>query len=517
MRQFLSRAAAVVAVLLVTLPATAGAAVDDHAAEATTSAVLLSVFEGAVDDPVLDLIGTDAFGSSDPMASASIDVVEVLGTPIGEVRSAESDRDRVRDPEDGDGCTLPATAPGLTLSAICTTTTARAGDPGDTGNQDANASAELLDVGVNGSFLADVLTTPLGDVVRTAGDLLVEGAIDEFLAECNEIIASIEGGVPPEVPATAGELLGMAPEELDPLADEVQDFIGDADEEGYCAAVFNLTVEPLSDAVLDITPILDALSGRDLVTLSLDGASSDIAGTDTAMTATATQVFATATGPSLDFLDDVIIALVDAIVAEIEEIAGGGEPLPIPGELDLSEAFDAIPLFGITDPLLTAVVSGGAATADLDLDSGQATAGGDEPFVQISFAGGLMELFGQDPESGTVTLAAGESQTIAEDTPLASTVSVGAVTTDDDAEFEDTGLRGSTATASVTTVSLLSEVEGGIVLSLAESNAGVYGSTVTATSNPPDEDDPLPNTGGGAAAAAALALGAALVLRRRRD
>jgi len=275
-------------------------------------------------------------------------------------------------------------------------------------------------------------------------------------------------------------------------------------------------VDGLSDAVLDITPIIDALDGVELVTLGLGGASSDIAGSDTEMAAAAKQAFVSLSGPSLDFLDDVILAVIAAIEAEIVEIAG----VELPEELDVQPALDAIPLFGITDPLLTAVVSGGTANATLDLDSGDATAGGDEPFVTVSIAGGIMELFGQDAEAGTVTLAAGESQTIAQDTPLESSISVGAVTVDEDATFEDTDLSGRSATASVTTVSLLTGVEGGIVLSLAESNAGVYGSTVTAAGSPPpptDEDDPLPNTGGGAAMAAALALGTALVLRRRRD
>lgn len=510
MRTSLFRAAAVAAVLIAALPAVAGAAADDYAAEASTSAVKLSVFEAQVGSPVLDLIHTDAFGASDPVAAASIGVVEVLGTPVGEVRTADSEGARVRDPEEGDGCTLPVSTTGLTLSAICTTATAQAGDPGDTANQDANATAELLEVAVSGSLISGALTEPLGDVLVTVGDLLVAGAVEQFIAECNAILAEIDGAVP--ITATANELLGMTPEELDAIEEPIAEAVTDADEEGYCAAVFNLSVQDLSDAVLDITPIVEALDGVDLVALDLDGASSDIAGSDAEMAAAAKQVFVSLTGPSLDFLDDVILAIVAAIEAEIVEIAG----VELPEQLDLAPVLDAIPLFGITDPLLTAVVSGGTANATLDLDSGEATAGGDEPFVTVSIAGGIMELFGQDPETGTVTLAAGESQTIAEGTPLESTISVGAVTVDDDAEFEDSGLGGSSATASVTTVSLLTGVEGGIVLSLAASNAGVYGSTVTGPSVPPD-GDPLPNTGGGAAVAAALALGAALVLRRRRD
>lgn len=75
--------------------------------------------------------------------------------------------------------------------------------------------------------------------------------------------------------------------------------------------------------------------------------------------------------------------------------------------------------------------------------------------LTLSFAGGVLELFQQDPAMGTITLAAGEAQTIAAGTALESTISVVALTTNDDATFGDDELPGSTATASATSVELL--------------------------------------------------------------
>ena len=178
-----------------------------------------------------------------------------------------------------------------------------------------------------------------------------------------------------------------------------------------------------------------------------------------------------------------------------------------------------IPLFGINDPLLQAVVSGGSASADLKLADNTSSSGGDQPYVQVTVAPGVVELLGGSADDATLTLTAGQSQTIAEGTPAESSVSVGALTKDDDATYEDSDLTGSRATASATEVNLLTGIEGGITLTLSKSEAGVFGKMA-----PPavqDETDaapePLPHTGGGAAALAALALGGAFVMRRRKD
>lgn len=521
MRQFLSRTAAATAVLLVAVPATAGAAVDEYAAEADTSSVKLSVFDDAVGSPLLDLVSTDAFAASDPTASASVGVIEVLGEQLVSPVEATSDGEPDRDPADGDGCAIPVDAPGLTLDAVCAVASA---DAGASDEASANASTDLLQVGVSGSFVSAVLTEPLDELLNDLTDEIADGAtadaIAMFTEECDALLAELNEEGAEELPNTVADLIGMLPEETEPLTDEAEELIREIGGPNACSAIISLTIEDVVAPIIDVQPLADALAGVNLIDLHVDGAKSDIAGADAALTSTATQAFVTLDGPALDFLDDVIVALLEGIrgglIETMEEITGQ----ELPGELDITDdvegVLDMIPVFGIDDPLLTAEVFGGVVTATLDNDAGTTTSAGDEPYVDVTFAPGVLELLGQDPESGTVRLQSGESQVIAEDTPLASTVSVGAVSTDDDAEFEDTGLRGSTATASATTVSLLSEVEGGIVLSLAESNAGVYGSTVTAASDPPG-DDPLPNTGGGAAVAAALALGAALVLRRRRD
>ena len=514
MRTVLARAAVLAAALLVVLPMAASAAVDDYAAEASTTSVQLSAFENQVGSPILDLIGTDALTVADPTASASVSAIEVLGEQLFEVRSADSSGEPVRDPEEGDGCVLPVEVTGLTLRAVCAVAAADAGDVTETS---ASATTQLLDLGVNGSLLAGALTTPLGDFIDLAGETAISDAIDEFIAQCNAALAAADEQA--QVTNTARELLAMAPEELDPVKQPVLDAAATADQDGFCSAVFNLTAGDLPAEVLDVAEIAAALEGLELVTLKIDGASSNIAGSDAALDAAARQVTMRISGLE-DFaeLDAVIVAVVEEIQAAIEDLAGGqGGELPLPEDFSLQGALDQIPLFGIEGPLVEGEINGGAATAALDVADATTTSGGTEPFVTLTLAPGLLELLGADPEMGTQTFTAGQSQTIAEGTPLESNIRVGTLTTEDGVTFEDTDLTGSTATASGTEVNLLTGVEGGITLVLSQSSAGAFGTASATPSAPAPDPGPMPHTGGGAAVAAVLALGAAVALRRRRD
>lgn len=509
---------AVLSVLL--LPVSAGAAVDEYALQASTTSVRLAVFEDAVGDPVLELATTDAFAASDPIASASVDPITVLGqTPVSLVE-AESTGDAVRDPEEGDGCAIPVSVDGLALDAICAVAAADAGGPGEFS---AAATTDLLQVGVNGSLVGTLLSDPLGDTLNDLTDELADGAaadaIEQFEEACNENLQGVSEGA-----MVVNDLVGMLPEQADTVTQPVQDILDDVDEDGACSAIIDLTIEDVVAPVIDVQPIVEALDGQNLLTLSVDGAVSDVQGGDSDATASAEQAFARITGPSLDFLDDTIVGLLEGIegglVDSIEEITGQ----ELPEDLDISDEvqgiLDMVPLFGIDEPLLEATVSGGAATASLARDDASSTPGGEQPFVTISIAGGVLELFGQDPEMGTMTFEAGQSQTIAEGTPLESTISVGALTTDEDATFGEDELPGSTATASATTVNLFNtdEAMGGIELVLAESSAGAFGTQAASPDSPGTPDDPdLPQTGGGAALFAVLALGGGLLLLRRRD
>lgn len=280
--------------------------------------------------------------------------------------------------------------------------------------------------------------------------------------------------------------------------------------------------------VIDLEPVADALDGVNLVQLKVGGVSSDVTGRDAAMTATATQATVELTGPSLGFLDDTILALLDSLgeglLNTILTIAGRPDALDgfdITGQIQA--VLDQIPLLESDQPLIAAKVFGGRATATLDNRDASTTAGGDPPYVELTIAPAVLELLGQDPESGTVRLEAGDSLAlpIAGGTPLESTISVGSVTTQDGVTLGDAGLTGSTADASLTTVSLLNIPDvGGIDITLAAASAGVYGAmdvVADPDSDPAPVPDPLPRTGGGVAVGAVLALGTALALRRRRD
>lgn len=521
MRSHLRKAVALMAVLSVLLlPAAAGAAVDEFAVEATTTSVRLAVFEDAVGMPVLELASTDALAASDPIASASVDAITVLGQSAGALVEAESTGELVRDPEDGDGCQLPVSVDGLTLDAICAVAVADAGGPGDTS---AAATTDLLELGVNGSLIGTLLTDPLGDTLNDLTDELADGAvadaIEQFEAACNENLQGVSDGA-----MVVEELLGMLPEGSETVTQPVQDILTEVDD-GPCTAIIDLTIGDVVAPVIDVQPLADALAGQNLLTVSIDGAVSDVEGGDTAVAATAEQAFARITGPSLDFLDDTIVSLLEGIEgglqSSIEEVTG----TPLPEDLDITDEvqgiLDMVPLFGIDEPLLAATISGGRATASLAREDATSTPGGEQPFVTLSIAGGVLELFGQDPDMGTMTFEAGQSQTIAEGTPLESTISVGALTTDEAATFGEDELPGSTATASATSINLFDtdEAMGGVELVLAESSAGAFGTAATSSTpdTPESDDPPLPQTGGGAAVFAVLALGGGVLLLRRRD
>ncbi len=511
-----ARLAVLVACLVLVLPTAAGAAeLDEYAAEATTSSVQLSVFPTQTGGRLLDLVGTDASASSDPSAVAAIDAITVLGESVVGARSVSSDGDASRDPAEGDGCTVPVAVTGLTLDAVCSVVAADAGPLTET---QAAATTQLLDAVVSGAFLTGALTTPLGDAVTTASDVLVAGAVDEFLGECNAALAEVDAS---PITETADELLALTPEEVQPITDAASDAAGAADSEGYCTAVYNLTVNDVAPDVLDVDPLLDLLAAADLLRIELDGASAVTSGAADGLDAEAQQVTATITAADgldavLDGLDEAISAQVAAIQEEVEDIAGGSPdtPLPLSEEFDLSPVFDAIPLFELGGPLLSGTISGGVASTAIATD-GATSASGTAPGATLAIAPGLLELFGQDPEMGEVTFSGGQSQTIAEDTPLASTIEVGTLTTAEDVAFGDTDLVGATADTSTTTVNLLTGIEGGITLVLGAASAGAYSSTLTPAAPAPSPE--LPQTGGGAAVTAVLALGAAVALRRRRD
>ena len=519
-----SRGAAVFAAAsLLALPATASAAeVDEYAAEASTSAVELSIFEEIVGSPVLDLVGTDALASSDPTASALVEALTVAGNEVVAATRADSTGDRSRSPGDGDGCQTLANAIGLTLDAVCAIALA---DAGASDEVRTVAETQLLTVGVDGSLLGALLTQPLTDSLNELTAPLTDGAVadalDQFTAACNAALENLPDEAD-EIPNVVSEVISLLPPEADAITEPVQDILDEVADDA-CNAVINLTINDVVGPIINLDQVAGALEGVSLLTVEVDGASSTITGSADDLVATGQQAFVRVGGPPLSILSDAITGLLngleDGIVGAIVEVAGA--ELPVPEDFDLSDevagVLDMLPLVSSDQPMVTAAVDGGRATATLDNGDATAAPGGAAPSVTVTIADAVYDLLGVDPETIPTSFEAGQSQTIAEGTPLASTISVGELTTDEDAELD--GLPGTSARSSATTLALFQGegTMGGIVLALGESTAAVYGANAVDPAPEPEPQDPLPNTGGGAAAAAVLALGAAAALRRRRD
>ncbi len=512
----------------------AAAFVDQYAVVSETNAVSLSIFEAAVGSKALVLGATDAFGTNEPLASSAITPVVVLGNAVlGDQFTSSSTGERVSNPESADGCLADVTVPGIDVGGICAKTTAQAGPFRQHQDQDASATLTGADVDVDGRFIADLLTNQIGVFLQNlldgiGGELIsgepVAAALTELVNECDVVLGEVADGADPDdqLPAAVNDLLALTGAELQ-AAKEVAETLANP----VCSQLLSLQLDELTADLLDLGPLADALAGLDLIEVTVSAQRSSISGASTAVGSLGEQVFVEIDGPSLDALDDIVSGLAEAalngVVAEIETTLGQDFFPQEDVQSQLDDFLDQIPLLDDSAPLLRAVASGGTASAQLLMIDGVTSGSGELPYVEVTIAPSVLELFGQDPEQGTLTLTAGQTQTIAEGTPLETTISVGDNEVTDGAELGDSGLFGTMSFTSATTLQLLTGLEGGVELSLGASAAGAYADTISpaprvlpSTQTTPEGGE-LPNTGGGAALVAALAVGAAFALRRRRD
>lgn len=191
--------------------------------------------------------------------------------------------------------------------------------------------------------------------------------------------------------------------------------------------------------------------------------------------------------------------------------SAAGARIGVLGIPDLDE--DGVPILGtsdaIEDGLIIIEVGAAEASASLDLDSAAATSAADPALVTVK----IRDITQAEPTYISQSVAPGQTQTILAGTPLESTITAAASTTE---------VEGNTARAAADAVRLhlLKGVQGGILVGLGRATASAAIDKVLPAPpikrGPPDT---LPVTGGRDLTVLALALllisGALLIARRR--
>lgn len=492
-----------------------------YRAEASSAALSLSL-PGNPD--VLQLGRASASVTDQPQAIA--EAAGIVGVDASSAAAdVSSDGASVRDPESGANCAVP-TLPDPLGSLVVIQPMCGAAQASITSNlPSATADATLGSISINGSLLADLLTDlvlgpledALGPALQQIEDQVLDPVTDAVAEACSELVASL-----PDPPVDPADILDLLPEPIQ----EAIDALG-PESDDPCVILLELITDPPvigspSEVLGNLRAVIEeALSALDLFGIGLGTADAATAATATAVTAAAAAATVSAAIPPLTFLLDLIDQVLTAVVGDF---VGAVEALVEPVE----EALAAIPLVGdlvdtllglleldwlnADEPLLSVSAVTSSAQASYDRSADTSTGSGTPGTVVVAINSALAELLGID---ATTTIAAGQTVTVAEDTPLESTISVGDATVTED---EVDGMRGTSVEVSGITLALLTGLDGGIVLEVAPVSVSARGApgTVPAEAPPPAPAPPnLPRTGGGLVALSLLAVALAATLRRR--
>lgn len=511
-------------------------------AESSADGVSVSV----LGQPAVDLSATVAVATPDEAAAMAVPAA-LGGEGFGE-RVAESDGETVRDPGDpADACEI--SVPGelsaiLSLELLC-------GEAEATGNvPDAWAEAGVGEVG-----LLDLGDEALAEIIGVLRDLDLDGVlaqvmgpIEDGLGEtvdevftglsdgCEQALGEIEASLldPLLDPLFDGldELFDASPDELADGLRAIRDGLeGTADDfPAICATLLDFLESGDDDlpVVGSIGSLLDALEehGDVLLAVELLSSASEVtkdgelvsawAGADPAgvelnlfldgLAEAIESVVGDAVQPLLDTLNDAAAALV--------------EPVDVPV---LSDVIDEVLAQSgtlstlLTDDLLNVAIGPGDAAVDLDLATGEFE--GDATASLVELGGALIAV--SDGLDELVGIVDGEALLQLRESPLADVLSV-ELAGESVTEAEVGGLPGLLATSGTANVTLLAAAEGGVVVDLAASSAGIgHDTTDPVTPAGPDpepvepEEQPLPVTGGAGLLLGLLALGGVNALRRR--
>lgn len=532
MKKRLSRTltAAGLTALLVTAPSLgATAEVTSYAGQANGVGVSLSLLD------TVELAGglSDAIVTTGPQGQAGGTGLDLLEQTVSRVDPTTG---TASDPEDSAqrNCLLPdepsdlgLPVSGLTLGVICSSAQVFAG-------AQATGEAEIVGLDLDGTLVSDLVTflmDAIGEDVAAALDEALETAESTAGPLLEPVITPLAN----ECEAGLEELLG----ELSPLFDGIQD-LAEQDPSGIveiltdelllqaigalpeaCAALLSVLTSPPSVVVVLETiedALIAALEGLDLVEVSVGGSESTVSLTADELIAEAGTLAAGVELPSLGALIDAIEIIVADLIGELaEQLAGQiGETFEdlIPAvEAVLQPVLDALglpDLLTAQDPLLTVAVLPSSAVATLDRATGDVVTEGEAVVVEVTLSEAFAELLGE--EQTEITVPGGESQTILEDTPLESTITVADVS-DLAREVEDIDTTGTRAVGAE--LALLTGINGGIGLTIDAAEATVGGTTAPAPPPPPPSGGELPTTGGGLAVVGLMALAGSRLLRRR--
>lgn len=456
-----------------------------------------------------------------------------VDTTISEIRIEEPNVAR-RDPESGENCAAPELPE--PLDAVDVTCSFAEGETLDR-LPSALSDGTGLGVALTGADAAALVDLLLGQID--------EAGLTEAIRQAEaQLLDPVRTALADACLSAAGGTVGDGINEAGELIAEIKDQTGITQEitgETACDLLIGYTLDPpllagdeestSADAVLTLAreTLLAALQDASLLDLTLGGSTSEGDAATADVVGSSVSPGLDVALPSLDVLDDLLEALTgltDAFLGGVVEDVQGVLDADVLGQLpsagDLAGTVlgglpaDLLEVLQQEDPLLRITGGRSEATATYDRSASEVTTEGQVVPLSIDLADALVALLGLD-ETDPITVEEGDEVTVAEGTPLESTVRLATCSSE---EATHNGLPGERISCDGLALILLKGLlgddadterpDGGLRVAAASTQAAAFG-----VLEPGRGEAPLPVTGGGAALAALALLGAVLTLRRR--
>lgn len=489
--------------LVLAAPVAADTTNDVFVGESSADGVSISV----MGTPALDLAATAA-AATEGEAAASAVAAALGGEAIGE-RLASSEGATVSDPGDPDEVceiSLPDEfAAVLALDLLCAEAEATGDVPaawGDASVGDVDvlplgpeALAEIIDV-LRDLDLDGVLQEVTGPVADGL-DEYVGDVFDQLHAGCEEALGALEldDSVLDPILGELDPITDELPEDLDALTALLRDLDEVIDLPSHCEALLGLldSGDNGLPVVGDIGSLLDALEGQGgaFLDVQLMGSSSDVERDGEIVSAWAgAEPLGVELNLGLTGLADSIDAvLADAVGPVLDALEDAVEVLPTEDAPVLGDIVaDVLGGSGVLSTLLTddlLHVSIAPGEAGVDLDLSTGEFDGDASASIIQFGGALATV--TDVVDEAVRTVDSELLAQLRDSPLVDLVSI-QLGEQSVAEDEVGGLPGLVATSGVSGVTVLGAVEGGVDVTLGAATAGVGHDTEDAPVTPAGPD-----------------------------